>query len=239
MTPSPYSDGDPMTFLCSVPLNPLRSGAQRLLTNPQRMHAAVEGVLPPMRSGRLLWRLERNGPHATLLLLSPDPPTLDHLVEQAGWPDAPGGAPKVADVAPLLALVAIGREFEFRVRLNPVQHVPTGPDSRGERRGHRTLRHQLDWFLTRTSGMGATWGFSVGEDPASANVTVIEREHLTFRKGGTDRPVTLDTATFQGVLAVRDAGAFRRSLLEGIGGGKAYGCGLLTLAPRGGHVVAG
>jgi CRISPR system Cascade subunit CasE len=228
-----------MTFLCSIPLNPLRSGAQRLLTNPQRMHAAVEGVLPPQRSGRLLWRLERNGPHANLLILSPDQPTPDHLIEQAGWPDAPGGAPRIADMAPLLGQVALGREFEFRVRLNPVQHVPTGADTRGERRGHRTLAHQLDWFLTRTTGSGATWGFSVGADAESANATIPEREHLSFRRGGSERPVTLDTATFQGVLTVTDATLLRRSLLEGIGSGKAYGCGLLTLAPRSGRVVAG
>nr|NLI49632.1 type I-E CRISPR-associated protein Cas6/Cse3/CasE [Propionibacterium sp.] len=226
-----------MTYLCSVPLNPLRSGAQRLLTNPQRMHAAVEGVLPPERSGRLLWRVDRHGAHANLLIVAPDPPTLDHLVEQAGWPDAPGGTPRVADLAPLLAQVATGREFEFRVRLNPVQRLPGTPESRGERKGHRTMRHQLDWFLARTTGTASSWGFSVGAT-GEPTVTVLERQHLRFLRKGSDRPVVLDVATFQGILTVTDPGALRRSLTAGIGTGKAYGCGLLTLASRRGHVVA-
>ncbi len=227
-----------MPYLCSVPLNPLRSGAQRLLTNPQRMHAAIEGVLPPERSGRLLWRVDRNGPHANLLIVAPDPPTLHHLVEQAGWPDAPGGTPRIADLAPLLSQVAIGREFEFRVRLNPVQRLPGSPGSRGERKGHRTMRHQLDWFLARAAGTASSWGFTVGatDEP---KVAVVEREHLSFLRRGGDQPVVLDTATFQGVLTVTDTAALRQSLTAGIGTGKAYGCGLLTLAPRRGHVVAG
>lgn len=226
-----------MTYLCSIPLNPLRSGAQRLLSHPQRMHAAVEGALPPQRSGRLLWRLERNGPHANLLVLSPDPPTLEHIVEQAGWPDAIGGRPRVADLSPLLAQLAVGREFEFRVRLNPVQRVPGASGTRGERKGHRTMRHQLDWFLARATSE-PIWGFTVGQPEASTAI-IVERDQLRFTKSAAQPQVVIDTATFQGVLTVTDAGRLRQCLTEGIGSGKAYGCGLLTLAAARGHVVAG
>ncbi|MHB1008142.1 MAG: type I-E CRISPR-associated protein Cas6/Cse3/CasE [Propionibacteriaceae bacterium] len=226
-----------MPFLASVPLNPLRSGAQRLLSNPQRMHAAVEGALPPERSGRLLWRVEHNRHAATLFISSPDLPSLQHLVEQAGWPDSPAGAPRVADLAPLLGQLAIGREFHFRVRLNPVQHK-SSPDGRSVRLGHRTLAHQLRWFTERTCGDGASWGFSVSSSADIATVQVVERDHLRFTKTAAGVPVVIDTATFQGILTVTDVATIRNSILSGIGSAKSYGCGLLTLAPPPRDVVA-
>ena len=42
--------------------------------------------------------------------------------------------------------------------------------------------------------------------------------------------MTLALATFEGVLEVTDPDALRHGLVHGIGRGKAYGCGLMTLA---------
>lgn len=39
------------------------------------------------------------------------------------------------------------------------------------------------------------------------------------------------TVTFDGRLEVTDPAALRRTLTQGIGKAKAYGCGLITLAP--------
>lgn len=46
-----------------------------------------------------------------------------------------------------------------------------------------------------------------------------------------DRKLTLATALFEGELRVTDTGAFREGLARGVGPGKAFGCGLLSLAP--------
>ncbi|GFP24433.1 hypothetical protein HKBW3S09_01900, partial [Candidatus Hakubella thermalkaliphila] len=48
-----------------------------------------------------------------------------------------------------------------------------------------------------------------------------EAHHLRFRGG-----------VFEGVLAVKDSGLFLNALRQGVGPGKAYGFGLLSLAPR-------
>lgn len=219
-----------MTYLCKVPLNPLRSGCQRLLASPQRVHAAVEGVLPPGH-GRLLWRLERSGPAVDLIVQSPERPSLQHLVEQAGWSDSPSGAPVVADMEPLFKQLAIGREFQFRARLNPTHAARSGGDaSPTVRRGHRTANHQLSWFLARAAGGARQWGFTVGEtdDP---RVAVIERDRLSFGRAKGTPPVVLNTSLYQGVLQVTDVALLRRTIEHGIGHGKAYGCGLLTLGP--------
>jgi CRISPR system Cascade subunit CasE len=38
-------------------------------------------------------------------------------------------------------------------------------------------------------------------------------------------------ATYDGILTVTDPALLRRALCHGVGRAKAYGCGLLTLAP--------
>jgi CRISPR system Cascade subunit CasE len=43
--------------------------------------------------------------------------------------------------------------------------------------------------------------------------------------------VELGVAVFEGALTVTDAGRFVAALSQGIGRAKAYGCGLLTVAP--------
>lgn len=48
------------------------------------------------------------------------------------------------------------------------------------------------------------------------------------------RRLTFSTALFEGALQVTDGAAFRQAFEVGVGPGKAFGCGLLSLAPAGG-----
>ena len=61
--------------------------------------------------------------------------------------------------------------------------------------------------------------------------TLTQRDTLRFSKKKNGATITLATATFDGRLRVTDPEALRRTLLAGLGPSKAYGCGLLTLAP--------
>lgn len=243
-----------MTYLSKIPLNPLRRATQRLLTNPQRIHAHVVGGLATQPvDERVLWRMERRQHACELLVLTQSRPSWAALVEEAGWPGADGGDALVRDYRPLLDRVALDREFAFKVVTNPAASMrnPGAPTpgqkitmaserTRGIRVGHRTAATQLAWLLARAAGDATRWGFTVGS-PNEPNVELVAREHLSFRKGDGRAPVTLETATFEGVLRVTDVDGTRATLLGGLGGGKAYGCGLLTLAPSkgAGHVVAG
>jgi len=141
---------------------------------------------------------------------------------------------------------------------NPAQsaHLATatpGKRPRGLRMGHRTATAQLHWLLTRTE----KWGFTIpasrtnhpapGLEPPTAQATadettprepnparevrITERRRHSFTKGGKGPRVTFHTATFEGRLRITDPAAFTDRLLNGIGPSKAYGCGLLTLAP--------
>lgn len=236
-----------MPYLSRIWLNPLRRDAQRLMANPQHTHAAVlGGIAAQPVTERVLWRLNRATPHrAEILVLSRSRPSWEHLVEQAGWPNADEEQARVADYQRLLDLVHLGREFRFRLRANPTSATrnPAHPTrTQKERLGadrprgvvvaHRTAEHQLAW-ITAESRL-PSWGFELTRDEAgAARVALSERDDLSFSKGdaGARTRVSLTTATYDGVLRVSDADLARGSLIEGVGRGRAYGCGLITLAP--------
>lgn len=233
-----------MPYLSSTPLNPMRRGTQQLVRNTQRLHAVVRGVVPPNVEGRVLWRLEEYSHEYRLLILSPEVPSLEHIVEEAGWNGAESGVPRVADLEPLIRQIAVGREFAFKTTLNPVVAVrgellnPTPAQSeklekgsRSVRVAHRTVQHQLQWFVDRTVPERATWGFALVPGESGPNVRITARRHLRFRKPSGGAPVSIDAVTYEGLLTVTDREVFLRSLTSGIGKAKAYGCGLLTLAP--------
>ncbi len=234
-----------MAYLSRVWLNPLRNGAQRLLQHPQSMHAAVLGGLAEQPvTERVLWRLEADGQHRMgLLVLTQSRPSWEHIVEQAGWPGADDAEPVVKDYGPLLKRVVAGSEFAFRLRANTVTSTRTPQAAstrqrqrlaadrpRGVRVPQRTAAQQLDWFLTHLPG----WGLAAAEQDGLVGVRLVGRERVVFRKGaagGDSRPVTLQTATAEGLATVVDPDVVRTALLSGCGPARAYGCGLLTLAP--------
>ncbi|MEU3145545.1 MULTISPECIES: type I-E CRISPR-associated protein Cas6/Cse3/CasE [unclassified Streptomyces] len=245
-----------MPFLSRIRINPLRAESRKLLASPRAMHAAVQGGIPGLPAEeRTLWRLDADNPHRPqLFVLTTDKPDWTHLVEQAGWPAADGEHYAVRDYTPLLQQLATGRSFAFRLTANPVQNTnrPDKPTPRqqerieaGDRRsfrlGHRTAAAQLSWFLTRT----ARWGFDVptaphlgethdtdGEPPRDVRITT--RQRRTFSKGtltAKEAQVVMNAVTFEGHLRITDPALLTERLLAGIGPAKAYGCGLLTLAP--------
>ncbi|MDH2392230.1 type I-E CRISPR-associated protein Cas6/Cse3/CasE [Streptomyces sp. HNM0663] len=252
-----------MPYLSKIALNPRRRAAVSLLSSPHRLHAAIlAGLAVQPVTERVLWRLENSTPNrAEVLVLTESRPSWAHIIDDVGWPGADGGAPLIADYAPLLDRIVKGREFGFRLTANPIQNIPrptrpseqqaarlkkgadNGTRPRGSRVAHRTAAQQLEWLLKRCDRHGFTIpdatttppppGLHAEEPELSAGpaVTVVSREILRFHKH-TDSPrITLSTATFEGRLRVTDPDALRTALLGGIGPAKGYGQGLLTLAP--------
>ena len=233
-----------MPYLSRIWMNPLRTRTQIFLRNPHALHAAVLGGLSRQPvAERVLWRLVTDQPHrAELLVLTESSPSWEHLVEQAGWPSADDPQSLVRDYQPLLAQVQHGREFRLRVRANPVSATrrpqrPSGAQEkrlagerpRGVRVPHRTAAHQLAWFAERL----ASWGFAavvIDDDPA-VHLIARDRQAFTKQSAAAVHRVVLSTATFDAVVRVTDPVVARERLLSGVGSGKGYGCGLITLAP--------
>lgn len=218
-------------FLTRMPINTRRRGAQKLLSSPQAMHAAIQSGFPPGAlegaGARALWRIDRGtNAEATLYLVSPVEPDLSHVVEQAGWQS--GEMWQTRDYRKLLDRLTLGQFWAFRLTANPVfSGYKTGTDW-GDTKplAHVTVKQQENWLLDRAERAG----FRVPDGPHDvASIRVTNRSTLRFAKGG--HRVVIGTATFEGVLEVIDADTLSRTLTCGIGRAKAYGCGLLTLAP--------
>lgn len=241
-----------MPYLSRIFLNPLRTQSQRMLRNPQVLHAAVLGGISRQPvTERVLWRQETPNQHQlAVLVLTESAPSWEHLIEQAGWPSAHDPQALVKPYQPLLDQVQRGRVFAFRLKANPASATknPAAPSEaqlkqlagsrpRGVRVAHRRLPDQLAWLTDRLGRSGCKVLTDTVADGEVAAVRVTDRHRLSFSKSGrrSDAPnVVLESATFEGLLRIDDPEAARQALLGGVGPGKAYGFGLLTLAPPSG-----
>ncbi|MFI6995866.1 type I-E CRISPR-associated protein Cas6/Cse3/CasE [Nonomuraea wenchangensis] len=226
-------------FLTRFQFNIARSGALRLLSSPQRLHAAVMNAfadLPPRNSHdpRVLWRIDRNGGAETLLfIVSPVKPDLTHLAEEAGWPATERW--QTYDYSPMLSRLVRGAVWGFRLTANPVHKIRRSADEPTKVTAHVGYRNQINWLLQRQEEAG----FAVLEKSSKHRphgeyieyeLVVRGQRRVEFAKAGQQRPVTLVYTTYDGLLKVTDVDALRRTLTSGLGRAKAYGCGLLTLS---------
>lgn len=223
-------------FLSKIQLNPRRLQAQRLLSDRRALHAAVLAGLPEQPvlepapgQPRVLWRLDMDQPHQPVVLtVTGTRPDFTHLAEQGGWPGAEVPF-AVRDYTRLLDRLAAGQTYRFRLTANPTHSPKLGnpPQDRGKRLAHVTHAQQLGWLTDRVEALGVDLPeLAHGGAP---DVLVTGRAKVFFRhdKGR----VTLGVVTFDGRLQVSDPDRLRTALVSGIGPAKAYGCGLLTLAP--------
>jgi CRISPR system Cascade subunit CasE len=239
-------------YLTRAYLNPRRDGAQKLITSPQRMHAATLACFPEQPvlttdSGRVLWRLDADNRHRPVLwIVSPARPDLTHIIEDAGWPKAETGQWESRDYESLLQSLVVGQHYAFRLTANPTQSIPakrpvtsdpTQPlerRPRGKRVPHVTVSQQIDWLARRSATAGfrllPASAFLPGTTEQATQVQVSDRTITKFSKEKGKRQVAITHTTFVGALEVADPDAMRTTLCHGIGHARAYGCGLLTLA---------
>jgi CRISPR system Cascade subunit CasE len=193
--------------------------ARRDLSDPYDMHRTLvrafvsdETQKPP----RFLWRVDTQAAWSDPVLLVQSSHAADwsvlaalpnYLKEQQGV--------ESKFVAPEQLLQA-GARYRFRLLANPTVTRD------GKRYGLTSEEAQLAW-LTR---QGGRCGFSVEAG------LVTSSDVLHSRKG--DLRISLQRACFEGVLQAVDIQALEGALLAGIGPGKAFGCGLLSIARCGG-----
>jgi CRISPR system Cascade subunit CasE len=238
-------------YLTRAYLNPRRQGAIKLLSNPRALHALLMGCFPdqpPTHPGepapRILWRLDPDDPHRPhLWIVSPTRPDLTQLIEDAGWPAAQTPQWQSKSYTPLLDRLEAGQRYAFRLTANPTYRLaPPAHDQRGRRVPHTTARDQIRWLTEKASCHGFTipharHATSPTDEPA-LQISLRHRNKTRLNKQDHhDKPirVTLTTASYEGALDITDPHAFRTLLTTGIGQGRAYGCGLLTIASQPAH----
>ena len=209
-------------YLTRIPLNQRRAGAQKLLLSREALHAAVESLFPPVLDdtvrGRNLWRLDRSADTAMLYIVSDAKPDPISITEQAGWPGAEHPAETV-EYSHALSKLAAGQHNFFRTTVNPTRSE-SRPGQRGTQRPIHGEDNQVTWLCAKAERAG----FTINPD----TIRVLASGKDTFpRKGGS---VSLQLLTITGLLTITDPEQFSTTLTTGIGRGKAYGAGLITIA---------
>ena len=206
-----------MMYLSRIRLNLARTDTMRALVAPNLFHGAIESS--DQDRMRKLWRLDTLRGESYLLILSPQALDLSSVAEQFGY-DADYES-KVYDG--LLERISNGSRWQFRLKANPTVQKFSEKKGRGKVIAHITPAHQGEWLQKQSE----KYGFSL----ADGEWLVTESRWYRFKKNrSSTNTVSLLSVTFEGILTVTDAEAFKKALSDGIGREKAYGMGLITIA---------
>ena len=203
-------------YLSRVSLDLSKRKTQIALASPNKFHGAVEGAFFD-NSERKLWRIDTFKKKTYLLILSMSKPDLSNIIEQFGFH---GKCEESKEYDRLLERIEEGSVWHFRLVANPVHSIRI-ENGRGKVVAHIAEKHQLDWLDNQAEKKG----FCLLMD----TVSIRESDWKIFKKRNSDKKVRILAVTFEGMLRVRNADIFRDALVNGIGRGKAYGMGLLTI----------
>lgn len=222
-------------YLSLLRLNPASPAVQRDLRDVAGMHRTIMKAFPDILDPELearayfgvLHRLEfdRRSGRILLYVQSRAEPDWSQLPEGYLYPDDGMPNPAVKPVGEIYAGLKEGRVLRFRLRANPTRKVDTrsGPDGsrrNGRRVPLRGLEEQIRWLARKAEASG----FAL----LQATVAATGAAELV-RSYGTGR--TFQGVLFEGRLVVRDPVRFQKALAAGIGPGKAFGFGLLSVGP--------
>lgn len=160
----------------------------------------------------MLYRVDCDEATPTLLVQSPGLPDWSGL--PADYVIADGLEPGLA-VRYFEPQLTGGQALAFRLRANPTHR------RRGRRRAWLTGDEQRAWLGRK----GAAAGFTIRR-------VVCRAEGLTLLSKRSHLPaLQLNSVLFEGVLEVTEPQRCERAVADGLGSGKAFGFGLLSLAP--------
>jgi len=201
-------------FLSRLTLNVRDSEVQREVVNVYELHRTLMRAFPDEESGgagRVLFRLEDNSDGTLLLLVQSDlEPDWSRLQVPVGYlvsdPEK-----KQFDVN-----VREGTVLAFRLLANPTVRT-------AEKRQAVLGEENLYAWLERKAKDG---GFELIQSMITRQGKILASKH------GQNR-ILLNVVQYDGLLVVRDCTVFGQTVNKGIGSGKGFGFGMLSLATPG------
>lgn len=173
-----------------------------------------------------LFRLDpQPGGRAVILVQSALEPDWDYAFHNAGYLLAAPPEARASDDR-----FEEGQRLQFRLLANPTRRLsrhslgadgqPVNPKDVGKRVPVRD-DNLCDWLVRQAEG----WGI------VDTDRTTIQQGYVCWNKERDGDGLRLRSVRYDGVLTVTDPAKFREALESGIGSGKGFGFGLLSVAP--------
>lgn len=171
-------------------------------------------------AGGFLFRVDSLlGGRAMILVQSATPPDWNYAFHNAGYLLA--AAPHRKEYKPCFT---IGQRLQFRLLANPTRKVCTKSEPGGEKNNGKRIPVQNEQMGAWLAARAERGGFAVIEASTALGYAYVRKPKVT-------QVIRLRSVRYDGVLEVVDTAAFGNALLQGIGPEKAFGFGLLSVAP--------
>lgn len=223
-------------YLTKLSLNPRNNIVRKCLGDCHKLHSLVMQGFPNVDGEKaevrkkfgVLHRLEIDSRRGEIMLLvqsafKPVWNFTDDVLLNDGFSQK--------EIGQIYSLLPENSELMFRLRANPTKCVSAKNTDyakfAGKRVELRTSEDQIAW-LKRKSDQHGFRLTSVNVNADVANVSTIPNGKV-FGNPSKGK-LTFNSVVFDGNLQIMDAEKFRETLIHGIGQGKAYGFGLLSIA---------
>jgi CRISPR system Cascade subunit CasE len=237
-------------YLSYLRLNPRNRLVQENIADCHRLHRTVMDAFPVTGEDRtratfgILYRPEIDPRTGLLTLLvqsqfRPDWSTLpgndDTSQPFLARGDAGATRPDVKRIAAAYRSLTPGMLLAFRLRANPTKRLgQKGDPARqdplaGKRVALLSEEERLVWLARKAATNGCAIETAEVRPDGIAGATLRGRKEDDAR--GRAHTLTFGAVVFDGMLRVTDPRALFDALAQGIGSGKAYGFGLLSIAP--------
>lgn len=246
-------------YLSRLILNPSSRQVRAELAQPYEMHRTLMRAFPEVLTeadGKarekfdILFRSDVDDRHHRVIVYvqSAVKPDWSYLGTISDYLLDDPSNPALKEISGNLQGLHRGQVLAFRLRANPTKRVAKADGGSAELKGKRVglLREeeQVDWLIRkgRQRTQDAPGGFEILMTEVEGrtdkvryvprvNVRLEGKRRSRKRENNHSYRTTHLAVRFDGLLRITDADAFRQTLAKGIGPAKAYGFGLMSIAP--------
>lgn len=203
-------------FLSRLTFNAQHPRARSEAQRPYEIHRTLSKAWSELEPARVLFRPDQDHPGLLNVVVQ------SHIKPDWSRLDAPRDYLRQVDGPKEVRLEGLkqGQRLRFRLRCNPSKRIGDKNDKdKGKRRALKTKEEIFKWLERK----GEAAGFTVLD-------AGFDRVYWQHSKGGV-REQAVGGVLFNGILVVADPEKLRAAVAGGLGPGKAFGFGLLSLAP--------
>lgn len=231
-------------YLSRLILNPYSHKVRRDLGNCQDLHRTVLSAFPQTDTKQegaraqfgVLYRIdvEKKTNKIVLLVQSAVEPDWKRLPDSyLAETSLENPACKSVEETYSANNLRIGRKLFFHLRANPTQRIVVYENNirqKGKRVEFQTEQEQVAWLKRKAEGLGfKLLSLKVSKDDI-LNLQVMPEQKVKGWK--LTKPLTFGSVIFSGELEITNSDLFQKAIKDGIGSGKSYGFGLLSLATK-------